>query len=778
MAGNIKLDLKQFKHVKSDDKGTTLQHADGHQLTLAHKALSPEAQAQLKALAGISKDAQTSNDSQEKQAEAKTKMADGGPVADPSQTAPSAEASASVPAGGVPAATEQPGLLDQAGTLFRKAFDPKDKGAAFAAGSQPSREQVMQYLQENPPTPEEMAQWQNNAMGMTGAVKMVGPAAVEANTAAEGLQALGSAHRPVGGVVNVVKPPTTNFGKVTVYKAEGGEVKEPVKMADGGGTPEALDPNAQPTAPADPVSQLYTTDPNQAMPAIEQAYQRGTEGAVKAERGKLGLMNLMNTPGATGVDTPQELDLQALNEVQHRQDTEAIDRKMADNQRKDLDTQIAAKRAALGLPADLSTVPQDAKASVDQAPPTPGLAPQSQTAQQPGMQGPGDTLGMMQQGFNSQIQGINQQATAQGQLGQQESQVLEQQVQAQQEAKQTYQQNYAELERERQAHMADIKAGHIDPEKYWDNHSKIASGIGMILAGFNPTSSPNAAVNFLKFQMEQNINAQAKNLDSDQNLLQANLRQFGNLKDATDMTRVMQSDIVANQLKDAAAKAQTPMAKAAALQAAGKLEMDAAPMFQNLSMRQSMMKLANNPNGQTPQAVEQMLGYLRVTNPEMAKEMESRYVPGVGMGSVPIAPDVRAELTGKKQFDQLAQHYMKFAQEHAGSLNPAVQKQGAALAAELQGAYRQASKGGVFKEGEQSFIERLIPSDPTQFASSIRTLPKIKELIANNNMQLNTLARSVGLPAQQQTQSQEPQIKIVNGIKYMRGPDGKAIQVK
>jgi len=35
----------------------------------------------------------------------------------------------------------------------------------------------------------------------------------------------------------------------------------------------------------------------------------------------------------------------------------------------------------------------------------------------------------------------------------------------------------------------------------------------------------------------------------------------------------------------------------------------------------------------------------------------------------------------------------------------------------------------VFKESEQNFIERLIPSDPSQFAASIRTLPKVEELI-------------------------------------------------
>lgn len=74
MAGKIALDLKQFKHVKSDKNSTTLQHKDGHQLTLAHKALSPEFQAQLQSLGASAKNAQTPLE----QDQMKHKMADGG----------------------------------------------------------------------------------------------------------------------------------------------------------------------------------------------------------------------------------------------------------------------------------------------------------------------------------------------------------------------------------------------------------------------------------------------------------------------------------------------------------------------------------------------------------------------------------------------------------------------------------------------------------------------------------------------------------------------------
>ena len=50
----IKLDLSQFKHVHSKNGMTTLRHKDGHELTIADKALSPEGQAQLSQLAKMS----------------------------------------------------------------------------------------------------------------------------------------------------------------------------------------------------------------------------------------------------------------------------------------------------------------------------------------------------------------------------------------------------------------------------------------------------------------------------------------------------------------------------------------------------------------------------------------------------------------------------------------------------------------------------------------------------------------------------------------------------
>jgi hypothetical protein len=465
-----------------------------------------------------------------------------------------------------------------------------------------------------------------------------------------------------------------------------------------------------------------------------------------------------------------------------------------------------AARAAAGLsPLPDQSQPMNATAAMDKTAPSsqfeaptaakagekaPDLAPAAQ--QQPSGPNMADPMSMYKSAYQNEMSGVQGKAAAEAQLAKDREAAINANLAKQAEVQNTYQTQFSKLEQERQAHMQDIQDGHIDPNKYWTGtvnkqtgqveggHSKIMAGIGMILAGFNPTNNPNAAIKFLDHQMDQNIEAQAKNLDSQNNLLKANLQQFGNLKDATDMTRLMQADIVSNQLAAAAAKAGTPMAKAAAQMAQGEIQAKYAPLAQQMAMRQTMMSLSGGGGGQVANgdtsAAEHMIAMARAMgNNDYANDLQSKLIPGVGLAKIPVPQDVRQEIVGKNTFDKLANHYLQWVNKNAGSLNPAKIAEGATMAAELQGAYRQAIKGGVYKEGEQEFIEKLIPSDPSQFVASMRTTPKIKELIRNNQQGLQTVMQGVGLSA---PQSAEPQYKIVNGVKYMRGPDGRAIPVK
>ena len=701
MSKTIGLDLSKFKHVKSDDKSTTLKHYEGHEIKLAHNKLSKAHQEALKAMAmKASSKAEAAGDGKPSTPE---KLYKGGQV--------------------VPHGSEL-GSQEQEHGKIMHAMDAKP----YAEGGEAKKS-----------NPSEMSM--SNLV--SGIKEMVTPR-----------QAPPSPKKDPGLLHS--KYSTANY-------AEGGDVTDEQQQPQ---IPAALDPNAQ-----YPGSDI----PNFTGEGIQSA----TEAATPENRYNF---YKKNYEYMSDKDIMKQLDKESA-----QQQSDAQGRQAASIQQQQGDAAIIQQKQARGIPlspAEQASMQQQPATQVGaQMSPDPGVQAAANQMQQQPKQQPnplGDVEGMMHSGYQNQMAGIQQQSQAQQALGQQQAAALEQQVKAQTTAKATFDEAYKGLEQERQALVKDVQDGHIDPNQYWTgdkdgngSHSKIMSGIGMILAGFNPTIAPNAAISFLKYQMDQNIQAQSKNLDSKNNLLAANLRQFGNLKDATEMTRIMQNDIVTHQLQAAAATAQTPMAKAAALQAAGQLQMQVAPQFQQFAMRRAMMGLANDPSDPTnTQAAEQMIAYARMTNPEMAKEMESRLVPGVGMAKLPIPQDARAELIGKQNFDQMAKHYVDFVKKNAGSLNPKTINAGATMAAELQGAYRNAIKGGVYKEGEQQFIEKLVPSDPTQFAGSIRTLPKLEALIQSNNSQFNQLKKGYGLPTQEVQQQSEPQIATYKGVKYQKVQGG------
>jgi hypothetical protein len=227
----------------------------------------------------------------------------------------------------------------------------------------------------------------------------------------------------------------------------------------------------------------------------------------------------------------------------------------------------------------------------------PAVAPQQAPQQPPqggydpyGTQAYGQAYG---KGLNEEKAGIFGEANAAAQQGQAEAKALSQAAAAQQQAKQTYQDHFNELDNERKAVQKDYSNGHIDPNHYLNSMGtgqKIATAIGLILGGAGAgVTGQNPAMDFLKMQINNDIEAQKADMNKKENLLSANFKQFGNLKDATDMTRVMQNDIVSNQIKQAAAQATSPMARAKALEAAGKLDMESAGVVSQLAMKKSLL---------------------------------------------------------------------------------------------------------------------------------------------------------------------------------------------
>ncbi len=363
--------------------------------------------------------------------------------------------------------------------------------------------------------------------------------------------------------------------------------------------------------------------------------------------------------------------------------------------------------------------------------------------------------GMLQDAYQKQVQGVQQGAAAEGALGIEQAKVLNDQAIQQRQAQTHYNETFAKLDSERKHLQDDIIQAHIDPAHYlgkMDTVQRVGTAIGLILGGIGSglTHGDNQALKFLNSQIDRDIEAQKVNLGKKESLLSANMKEFGNLKDATEMTRLMMGDTVSTQLKAAAAKSQDPIAKARALAAAGEIEQKMAPMFQSFAMNRSMINAAeqDRQSGNGTTAQESMLPILRVINPEKAKEIEGRLVPGVGMATIPVTAEVRNTLTAKQTLDTMTKDFYKWTQEHSGAVDPRVVNIGKTKAAELQSLYRNSINGGVFKKGEQEFIDQIVDSDPTKFFNNLRVLPKLKEVLDSNRAQLNILKKANGLPVQ------------------------------
>ncbi len=408
-----------------------------------------------------------------------------------------------------------------------------------------------------------------------------------------------------------------------------------------------------------------------------------------------------------------------------------------------------------------------------------GLQPSQVPAQQP------QAMAMPQGGIDQQLRGIDAEAAAKGALGNEQARILQAQQAAQQEAMGEYKSKLDILEKERQLLQQDIKDGHVDPEKFWTGdkdgnggHSKLMAGIGMIIAGFNPTSNPNMAIEFLNKQMDANLKAQQANLNSKESLLKANLQQFGNLKDAQEMTRIQMKDMLANQLDIAAAKAASPMAKAAAMQAKGKILAANQASLQKLGVSVATNSLQQAAR-QDPTKIPAYLAALDATDPKAAAAVRERVIPGIGLANTTEgAKGIREMGTTVDTVKQSIQRLKDIASKTGKSLSPSAIAEADTIRSMLIGQLRVPITGpGAMSEGERMLLEKAIPDVTSIFSldsSNMKRLDTIADKVNNNykNMlKINGLdpSRVPGLPqdAAQPVKGKDGKMYIKQGKYYV-----------
>jgi hypothetical protein len=405
-----------------------------------------------------------------------------------------------------------------------------------------------------------------------------------------------------------------------------------------------------------------------------------------------------------------------------------------------------ALNAASSSQADQGPQPSGLGQAQSQLDQLQGNVPQANDVQQPAGAAsvqniqPGNQSPSFMGGVGQETKGQLQTAQAQGALGAAQAPALDQAAKDRADLAQKTMDSYNALNQERLANAQDIRNGHVDPNKYWDNHSKITTGLGLILAGFNPTNRPNAALEFLQNNIQRDTQAQMANLGSKQDILAHNMQQFGNLRAAADFTNVLKTDQVVNQLQAAAAKSQNAQQAGVFNTLAGQLQQSSAQKMLPLSAMQGAMSAMRN--GSDPSEV---LPQLRVAAPEMAKTVEDHLFPrgtpgGGGTTDIPITPEARKAVAAQSNILTKTQNLKNFIDANTvqGVLSPAHRGEGEALAAELAQFYRQGT-GASTSESEQKTIGNFIDQKPGGFLSAYLNDPKLQALSGSMQDSINSI---------------------------------------
>lgn len=351
------------------------------------------------------------------------------------------------------------------------------------------------------------------------------------------------------------------------------------------------------------------------------------------------------------------------------------------------------------------------------------------------------------------------------------------------------------LLQEDQHFQHDLDNGHIQPKTYKDLFAKkstlgkIGTIFGLMLSGMGSGLShqPDALLEMMNKEIKNDLDAQYKTQDNKLNwarLNQQSLMNQAQIKSLDSETKLRAYTMAQMQMNRAALHhlvtqtQQLPLGspqRAHAEQTLAMLSQGVQSENFNLADRAAAASsyyntmFGNQAGGDQDDQIAHRIQSLRVINPKMAESLEKRYVPGIGVSSVEVPDKVRGELAARQDLQNQVHNLRIWAQENAGTLNPAKIQEGRTLAKLVQDKVRSANGQGVFREAEANFINSIVDQDPTKFLNSFRTDPKYKALEDSNLSTMNTLKSNYGLP----TNGQMPSQGLASNQTPVKGKDGR-----
>jgi hypothetical protein len=337
----------------------------------------------------------------------------------------------------------------------------------------------------------------------------------------------------------------------------------------------------------------------------------------------------------------------------------------------------------------------------------------------------------------------------------------------------------------------DLDQGNVQPEHYFHlfgregTLGKIGTAFGLMLGGIGSglTHQPNAALEVMNNEINNDLKAQELSSQNRQSFLKINQNGLMNQAQMAALDTKTAAEAKALALSNTRRAAlhhlvQTTLnmpegpKKQQAMQTLAMMndgiQKEDNDMFSKVGAAQALQQAIYG--GQTPpggqvnseQQFQKQNSFMKsgAAGPlaqKVGEDRETKHYPGIpGLASAPLTNEDRDQIHSGMTFDKSLNNFRQWAKTHSGDLDPKDRAYGQSLAADVQGAYRQATHGGVYKEGEQNFISKVIDNTPTKFFNSIRVIPGLDAAADANKLRLDALLKDKGFqgyPGSEQTPS-------------------------
>lgn len=213
----------------------------------------------------------------------------------------------------------------------------------------------------------------------------------------------------------------------------------------------------------------------------------------------------------------------------------------------------------------------------------------------------------------------------------------------------------------------------LDPERYWQNHSKVAAGIGMILGGAAAGGGGvNQALGVVQNGIAKDIDAQKNAQDQKMNLWKMNRQALGDDLSANLATQNQLLTGVKYQIDKAASQAKGPLALANAQAANARIDQAISLNNVKLGLHAGLSQMAGDGSEQS------FVGNLNSAAqfaPEIAKDAQAKYLPGVGVAKIPLTPEDRSSFTSLDNLEKQIDRGINFAKSNGTTLPGTVKNQ-------------------------------------------------------------------------------------------------------